>query len=382
MASKDYYETLGVDRNADEEAIKKAYRKQALKYHPDRNPGDKDAEQSFREASEAYAVLSDKQKRAQYDQFGHVEGDGGMGGFDFSNFNQGGFGDIFGDIFSELFGQRAGPGGGGGRSAGRSGATRGSDLQYNMEINFEEAAFGHTTEVNIPRLETCGQCGGIGAKSSKDVEVCPTCNGSGQQRMQQGFFSVATTCTRCRGQGRIVRTPCPQCTGSGRTRNTHKLRINIPAGVDSGARLKLNGEGEHGTGGGPAGDLYIAITVRPHGFFHRQDDDIYCEVPISFVDAALGTSMKVPTLEGKVDLKIPEGTQNHRTFRLRGKGISHLRGSGRGDQFVRVQVEIPSKLSKRQKELLQEFAGLDDKKTKDTYPLISGFLDKVKDLFG
>ncbi len=252
-----------------------------------------------------------------------------------------------------------------------------------MEITFEQAAFGHSTEVDIPRLETCGQCGGLGAKSSKDVEVCPVCQGTGQQRMQQGFFSVATTCTRCHGTGKTIRTPCPKCQGAGRVREHHKLRVNIPAGVDTGARLKLSGEGEDGLNGGRRGDLYIAISVRPHPFFHREGNDVYCEVPISFTTAALGGEIEVPTLEGKVELKIPQGTQNLRNFRLRGKGIAHLRGGGRGDQFVRVIVEIPTDLSGRQRELLQEFAALDEEsRGKSHYPLIDKFARKIRELFG
>ena len=375
MAKKDYYEILGVGRDADNETLKKAYRKLALKYHPDRNPDDKAGEQKFKDASEAYAVLSDKTKRAQFDQFGTVEGmEGGPGGFDPSTF--GGFGDIFGDIFSEFFG--SGP-----RGGGRRGQQRGADLQYNMEISFEQAASGHSSELDIPRLETCGQCGGIGAKSSKDVEVCNVCQGTGQQRMQQGFFSVATTCSRCQGAGKIVRVPCAKCHGAGRVRNHHKLRVTIPAGVDTGARLKLSGEGEDGMNGGHKGDLYIAIHVKPHPFFHREDDDIYCEVPISFIQAALGTEIKVPTLDGRVELKVPAGTQNLRTFRMRGKGITHLRGGGRGDQFVQVIVEIPSKLSARQRELLEEFAKLDGEgKSKAGYPLIEKFGKKLREIFG
>lgn len=375
MAKKDYYETLGVSRGADEEAMKKAYRKLALKYHPDRNPNDKAAEQKFKDASEAYAVLTDSTKRAQYDQYGHVEGMGEGGqGFDFGNF--GGFGDIFGDIFTDFFS-------GSGRQSSRRGAQRGADLQYNMEISFEQAAFGHTSEIEIPRLETCGQCGGIGANSAKDVEVCQVCQGSGQQRMQQGFFSVATTCTRCHGMGKTIRNPCAKCHGAGRTRRHHKLRVNIPAGVDTGHRLKLAGEGEDGINGGRKGDLYILIGVKPHAFFHREGDDIYCEVPVSFHQAALGSEIVVPTLEGKVELKVPAGTQNQRVFRMRSKGISHLRGSGRGDQYVQVTVEIPSNLTSRQRKILEEFADLEvNHQPKSNYPLVEKFAQKLRNLFG
>jgi molecular chaperone DnaJ len=376
LATKDYYEILGVERGASEEEIKKAYRKQALKHHPDRNPDDKSSEQKFKDATEAYAVLSDKQKRAQYDQFGHVEGMGepGSGGFDFGQF--GGFGDIFGDIFSDFFG-------GAGRGGARRGPQRGADLQYNMEISFEQAAFGYQTEVDIPRLETCGQCGGLGAKSSRDVEVCPVCQGTGQQRMQQGFFTVATTCTRCRGEGRVIKNACTQCRGAGRVRQHHKLRVNIPAGVDTGARLKLTGEGEDGLNGGRKGDLYIAISVKPHPFFHREGPDIYCEVPISMTTAALGGEILVPTLDGKVELKIPAGTQNLSNFRLRSKGMPSVRGHSRGDQYCRVIVEVPSSLTARQRELLEEFERLEGEKNgRSHYPLIDKFTQKIRELFG
>jgi molecular chaperone DnaJ len=377
LAKKDYYEILGVGRGAGEEEIKKAYRQLAMKYHPDRNPDNKEAEQSFKDATEAYAVLSDKQKRSQYDQFGHVEGMGepGTPGFDFGNF--GGFGDIFGDIFSDLFGGAGRPGG------ARRGPQRGSDLQYNMEITFEQAAFGYQTEVDIPRLETCAQCGGLGAKSSRDVEVCPVCQGTGQQRMQQGFFTVATTCQRCHGEGRVIRQPCPNCRGAGRVRQHKKLRVNIPAGVDTGARLKLNSEGEDGLNGGRKGDLYIAISVKPHPFFHREGPDLFCEVPIAMTTAALGGEIQVPTLEGKVELKIPAGTQNLRNFRLRGKGMPNLRGNARGDQYCRIIVEVPTNLSARQRELLDEFERLErGKNGRSHYPLIDKFTQKIRELFG
>jgi molecular chaperone DnaJ len=252
-----------------------------------------------------------------------------------------------------------------------------------MEISFEQAAFGYQTEVDIPRLETCAQCGGLGAKSARDVEVCPVCQGTGQQRMQQGFFSVATTCTRCRGEGRVIRQPCPACHGAGRVRQHHKLRVNIPAGVDTGARLKLSGEGEDGLNGGRKGDLYIAISVKPHPFFHREGQDIFCEVPIAVTTAALGGEIQVPTLDGKVELKIPAGTQNQRNFRLRGKGVPSVRGGGRGDQYCRVIVEVPTNLTARQRELLEEFGRLEGEKNgRSHYPLIDKFAQKIRELFG
>ena len=375
MAKRDYYEILEVPRTATEEEIKKAYRKVALKFHPDRNPGDATAEQKFKDASEAYSVLSDKVKRAQYDQFGHVpegagaEGPGFGGGF-------GGFSDIFGDIFSDFFG--TGP-----RGRGRTGE-RGSDLQYNLEITFEQAAFGFSTEINIPRMEECDQCGGTGARSSKDIDVCPVCQGSGQQRIQQGFFSVSTTCNRCHGMGRIIRQPCTKCHGQGRTRTQRKLKVTIPQGVDSGSRLKLSGEGEAGRAGGGPGDLYIVISVRPHPLFRRDDYDVYCEVPISMVQAALGGEIVAPTLDGKVELKIPPGTQSGRHFRLRGKGILYMRGGGRGDQYVEVSVETPTNLTERQRELLRDFEKEEQRhrNSDSNYPIVHKFLDRLKELFG
>jgi molecular chaperone DnaJ len=377
LARRDYYDTLEVSRGADEEEIKKAYRKQALKFHPDRNPGDKEAEQKFKDASEAYAVLSNKTKRSQYDQFGHVEGMDQEAGFGAGGFA--GFGDVFGDIFSDFFG-----GQGRGAPRGRQ-ARRGSDLQYNMEITFDQAASGFSTEVTIPRSETCGTCGGLGAKSASDIDTCNACGGSGQQRIQQGFFSVATTCGRCQGRGRIIREFCQTCSGETMVRNNHRLKVTIPAGVDTGSRLKLSREGEGGVNGGPPGDLYIAISVQPHPFFFREDDDIFCEVPISLVKAALGTEITVPTLNGKAALKIPSGTQSGRQLRMKSKGMPRLRGPGRGDQYVRVIVEIPTNLNKRQKELLEEFGQLEAAsagKQNDNYPRISSFVEKFKEWLG
>lgn len=370
MAKRDYYEILEVSKTVSPEDLKKSYRKVAMKYHPDRNPGNQEAEDKFKEAAEAYEILSNPEKRARYDRLGHsgVDMDGGFG-----NSGGAGFGDVFSDIFGEFFG---GGGSRGGRSSTRG--HRGSDLQYNMEISFEEAAFGHSTEVEIPRLETCDECGGLGAKSSKDVKVCPSCQGSGQQRIQQGFFSVAAGCSQCGGDGKVVTNPCPKCYGKTRVNRTRKIKINIPAGVDTGSRIKLNSEGEHGLNGGSPGDLYILLQVKPHAFFDRQEYDLSCEVPISFVQAILGTEIEVPTLEGKVMLKIPGGTQSHKVFRLRGKGISHLRSNSRGDLHIRVLVETPTQISSRQRELLEEFEKMSDSKCS---PLQNNFLKKLKQLF-
>ena len=373
MAKRDYYEVLGVSKSASDDALKKAYRKIALKYHPDRNPGDKKAEESFKEATEAYEVLSNSEKRSRYDRFGHAGvGQGAEGADPFSSFSgSGGLGDVFDDIFGQFFG-------GASRGSGRSKAQRGSDLQYNLEISFEEAAFGHTVEIDVPRLETCGKCGGLGARSSQDIEMCGVCQGSGQQRVQQGFFSVATTCNRCRGEGKIIRNPCPTCHGNTRVKKTKQLRVNIPAGVDNGSRIKLAEEGEQGPHGGPSGDLYVMLQVKEHPIFERVENDIYCEVPISFSEVTLGAEIEVPTLEGAARLKIPAGSQTNKVFRLRNKGIAYLRGNKRGDLHVRIIVETPTNLSTRQRELLEEFEHLSNE---GSYPLHEKFVNKIKELF-
>lgn len=371
MAKRDYYEVLGVEKAVSADELKKAYRKVALKFHPDRNPGDKEAEEKFKEATEAYEVLSDAGKRSRYDRFGHASVGQGADSGDFGGFGGGGFGDVFNDIFGDFFGNSQ-------RGGGRSSARRGSDLQYNLEISFEEAAFGHTTEIDIPRLETCGPCGGLGARSAKDVEVCQVCQGSGQQRVQQGFFSVATSCTQCRGEGKTIRHACTHCHGQGRTRKSKRIRVNIPAGVDTGSRIKLSGEGEHGSNSGPAGDLYIAIQVKEHPIFERVDNDIYCEVPISFTQVALGTEIEVPTLEGAARLKIPSGSQTNKVFRLRNKGIAHLRGNRRGDLHVRIIVETPTNLTSKQRDLLTEFEKLSNEAS---HPMHTKFMNKLKGLF-
>jgi len=366
LAKRDYYEILGVPRSADTAELKKAYRKLALKYHPDRNPGDQKAEESFKEASEAYEILSDPQKKAQYDQFGHVSNS--FGGGSGNPFQGTGFGDIFGDVFSEFFG-------GSSRQSGSRGQP-GADLTYNMDLTFEQAAFGYSTELVIPRMELCDACGGSGAKSSKDIEVCPVCNGSGQQRIQQGFFSVSTTCSQCRGNGKIIRNPCPRCSGRGRTNVKKKLKVNIPAGIDTGARVKLTGEGEAGSDGGRRGNLYLIINVLEHPIFERDGYDVFCRVPISITQATLGTDLEVPTLEGKARINVPAGTQNDRIFRLKLKGIPRLQRTGKGDLYVRIVVEVPTNLNKKQKELLEEFASISGE---DCTPMKKSFMEKIRD---
>ena len=367
MTKRDYYEVLGVSRNADAESLKRQYRKLALRYHPDRNPGDKKAEEAFKEVSEAYEILSDSQRRAQYDRFGHAAENMSSGGG--SPFEGSGFGDIFGDVFSEFFG-----GGSSRHSASRG--HPGADLKYNMDLTFEQAAFGYSTELVIPRMESCSSCNGTGAKTQKDIEVCSVCSGSGQQRIQQGFFSVATTCSQCRGMGKIIRRPCIKCNGRGRVNTRKKLKVNIPQGIDTGARIKLSGEGEAGINGGHRGDLYLIVNVLEHSIFERENYNIYCKIPISITQASLGSELEVPTLEGRARLTIPSGTQNERIFRLKNKGIARLQGSGRGDLYVKIVVEIPSKLNRRQKELLEEFAAISEE---DSNPMKKSFMDKLKE---
>jgi len=367
---RDYYEVLGVGRSASADELKKAYRKLAMKYHPDRNPGDKSAEEQFKEASEAYQILADPERRAQYDRFGHAafQQGAGPGGFDFS---AAGFEDIFSDIFGDFFGSS--------RGRGRSRAQRGEDLRYDLEIRFEDAVFGTERVINVPRLASCEACGGKGTKGGTARTTCGACRGSGQLRFQQGFFTIAKTCGQCGGQGTVIKDPCRSCNGSGATEKTQALNIKIPGGVDTGSRLKLRGEGEAGRNGGPAGDLYVMINVQEHPLFSRQDSDIVCEVPISFAQAALGAEIEVPTVEGKFKMKVAPGTQSGSVVRLRGKGVRDLRGSGRGDQLVRVVVETPRKLTARQREILEEFARSSGE---EVNPLAKGFFDKVKEMFG
>lgn len=344
MSKRDYYEVLGVDRNASDQEVKKAYRKLAMKYHPDRNPDDADADSKFKEATEAYDVLMDKDKRAAYDQFGHAGVDQSMGG---GGFQGGNFSDIFGDVFGDIFG-----GGGGGR---RGGPQRGSDLRYTLEITLEEAVRGTTTEIRVPSLQHCNTCDGSGAKPGSSPVTCGTCSGSGQVRMQQGFFQVQQTCPKCRGRGKTISDPCIDCRGQGLVEKTKTLSVKVPPGVDTGDRIRLSGEGEAGPAGGPPGDLFVQMAVKEHPLFQRDGRHLFCEIPINFVDAALGGELEVPTLDGKVKLKIPAETQTGKLFRLRGKGVQPVRGGPVGDLMCRAVVETPVNLSSKQKQLLEEF---------------------------
>lgn len=367
---RDYYEILEVHKNASETEIKKAYRKMAIQFHPDKNPGDKSAEDRFKEVSEAYEVLSDPEKRAQYDRFGHagVSGAGfGAGGFGFGAGTP--FSDIFSDIFGDVFG-------GGTRQRGRG--RRGDDLQYTLDISFEEAAKGMETKIDVPYAKRCDTCSGSGAKPGTEPKTCPTCRGAGQVRFQQGFFSVSRTCSHCNGEGKILDNPCSTCRGSGSVKDTKTLSVKVPPGVETGNRLKLSNEGGQGTKGGSNGDLYVLINVREHPIFSREGTDVICETPVSFTQAALGAEIEIPTLDGKVSLKIPEGTQSGKIFRLRGKGIPVLQGYGRGDQLVVVRVETPTNLNRQQRELLEEFARIS---SEDVNPMGKGFIDKVMDMF-
>ena len=382
MAKRDYYEVLGVNKNASPDEIKRAYRKLAVKYHPDKNPGDKTAEDKFKETSEAYEILSDSQKRATYDQFGHAgvegafKGGGGFGWQDFTHFDD--LKDIFGewglgDILSG-FGINAGAFGGGGRRA-RRGPARGSDLGYELQIEFNEAAFGIQKTIKIPRYEICSTCKGDGAKPGTKKVKCSACGGEGQISTASGFFSVSRTCDKCRGEGVFIKTPCSDCNGLGRMKVTRKITVKVPAGVHSGVRLRVSDEGEAGLRGGPRGDLYVYIEVKDHPIFKRDGYDIICEVPISFSQAVFGSEVDVPTLKGKVKMKIPAGTQSGKVFRLREKGIPMLRSYGKGDEYVKLYVETPTKLNADQKKLLEEFAKACGE---DNAPASKSFMEKVK----
>ena len=370
MSKRDYYEVLGAERSADQETLKKAYRRLAMKYHPDRNPDDVSAEDSFKEAKEAYDVLSDEQKRAAYDQFGHAGVQGlGDGGAGFGS--AAGFRDIFDEVFGDVFGGR----GGGQR------AYRGADMRYPLELSLEEAVFGTTTSIRVPTLVQCETCNGSGAMPGSSPATCETCDGQGQVRMQQGFFSIQQTCPQCRGSGRVITDPCRECGGQGRRRQEKTLSVKVPAGVDSGDRIRLSGEGESGQQGGPSGDLYVEISVREHSIFTRDGVHLYCEVPIAFSTAALGGDLDVPTLKERVKLKIPAETQTGKLFRLRGKGVKSVRGGATGDLICRVVTETPVNLGAKQKALLRQFEESMQQSGKTHSPKESSWVDSVKQFF-
>lgn len=377
MAKRDYYEVLGVNRDASDDDIKKAYRKLAMKFHPDRNPDDKSAEEKFKEVKEAYEILSDEQKRAAYDSYGHAGVDpsaaaaGGAGA---------GFGDFqsaFGDIFGEIFG-----GAGGGGRGGRSNVYRGADLRYNLEVTLEEAARGTETRIRIPTMDECDTCHGSGAKPGTQPKTCQTCGGHGQVRMQQGFFSIQQTCPKCHGSGKVVTDPCGTCSGVGRVKRQKTLSVKIPAGVDEGDRIRLSGEGEAGVNGGPSGDLYVVIHIKEHSVFQRDHNDLHCEMPISFTTAALGGEIEIPTLDGAAKIRIPAETQSGKVFRLRGKGIKGVRSGTHGDLLCHVVVETPVNLTPRQRELLEELEAINSRDASSHNPRAKSWMDKVKDFFG
>ncbi len=382
MAKRDYYETLGVPKNASEDDIKKAYRKLAMKHHPDRNQGDdaKKSEEKFKEAKEAYEMLSDGQKRAAYDQYGHagVDPNMGRGGGGPGGEGMGGFAEAFGDIFGDIFG---GAGGGQRRGPGGQQVFRGSDLSYAMEITLEEAAAGKETQIRIPAYESCETCKGSGAKPGTQPKTCSTCNGAGTVHMRQGFFSIQQTCPHCHGTGKIIPEPCTTCNGQGKVKKNKTLEVKIPGGINEGMRIRSSGNGEPGTNGGPAGDLYIEIRIKQHEIFERDGDDLHCTVPVGLTTAALGGGIEVPTLGGKAEIELPEGTQHGKTFRLRGKGIKGVRSSYPGDLYCHVSVETPIKLTEHQRKLMKE---LDEafRKAGDRHsPTTKTWSDRVKDLF-
>jgi len=374
MSKRDYYKVLDVPKNATEADIKKAYRRLAMKFHPDRNPNDAEAEEKFKEAKEACEVLTDAQKRAIYDQHGHAgieaqaRGGGGRGGFGPGD----AFGDIFGDVFGDIFGQRRG---------GRSQVFRGADLRYELELDLDQAVFGHSVEIDVPKLAECDMCGGSGAAKGSTPITCDTCGGAGQVRISQGFFQLQQTCPRCRGTGTIVKNPCDTCLGQGRVRRTKKLSVKVPPGVDTGDRIRLAGEGEAGRNGGPPGDLYVEVNVRDHPIFERDGEHLSCEVPVSFATAALGGTLAVPTLDGEVTIKVPAETQSGRVFRLRDKGVKPVRGGPRGDLFCRVVVETPVNLSAEQRELIKQLEESLKGDGSRHAPREKGFFEGVKRFF-
>jgi molecular chaperone DnaJ len=376
MSKRDYYEVLGVGRDTSERDIKKAYKRLAMKLHPDRNQGDETSAEKFKEVKEAYEILTDTQKRAAYDQHGHAAFEqGGMGGGGFGG-GQGDFGDIFGDVFGDIFG--GGRRGGGGQQR----AQRGSDLRYNMELSLEEAVRGCDKSIEVPTLVGCDTCHGSGAKKGTSAQTCGTCHGQGQVQMRQGFFAVQQACPTCHGRGKIIKEPCESCHGQGRKNKTKTLNVKIPSGVDTGDRIRLSGEGEAGEFGAPAGDLYVQVHVRDHKIFERDGNNLYCEVPVSFSMAALGGEVEVPTLDGRVSLKVPAETQTGRMFRMRGKGVKSVRGGGVGDLICKLVVETPVKLSSRQKELLKEFEeSCGGKHAEKHKPKADGFFKGVKNFF-
>lgn len=369
MEEKDFYKILGVSRDASDEEIKKAYRKLAHEFHPDKHSGDKSKEEKFKQINEAYSALKDPESRAQYDRYGYVGSGPGPGGYRDAGGYGADFQDLFGEVFSEFFG-------GGGRR--RPAPERGADLRYDLEISFEEAAFGTEKSINIPRTTICETCSGSGAKPGTQPTTCSTCRGTGQVRFQQGFFSISRPCHACYGTGAFIKDPCSDCKGAGKVKKTSSISVKIPAGVDNGSRLRLTGEGEYGERGGPPGDLYIVISVLTHPIFRREEDDVICEVPVSFAQAALGAEIDVPTLEGPVKLKIPAGTQSGKIFRIKNKGLASIHTGRRGDVQIIIKVETPTKLNKRQKELLEEFAKISGE---ETTPLRKNFFSKVKEIF-
>lgn len=373
MAKRDFYEILGVGKSATDDELKKAYRKLAMKHHPDRNPDSKGAEDKFKEAKEAYEMLSDPQKRDAYDRYGHAGVDPNMGG---GGAGGGGFSDAFGDIFGDIFGQAAG-----GRGRGGPQVYRGADLRYNLEITLEQAAHGYDTTIRVPSWDNCETCEGSGAKPGTSPVTCSTCGGHGQVRVQQGFFSIQQTCPKCHGTGKINPSPCAPCGGAGKLKRNKTLEVQIPAGIDDGMRIRSSGNGEPGMNGGPPGDLYVEIRIKQHAMFQRDGDDLHCEMPISFAKAALGGEIEIPTLNGKASFTIPEGTQTGKTFRLRSKGIKGVRSGYAGDLFCHVVLETPVTLNERQKELLREFEELTIEGGSKHSPQSKTWKDKVKDFF-